>query len=130
MKKKLVVLADTDRLRAFCVISGAWSGAPIQVTEVASCRLACFRRLAGPEGVAPREEAEAGVLDAVACEILALLECEGGDCYEVWNLGASPAVCSGLVERISWDARERLTRVEQGEWMGLAAEEVGRMFAN
>jgi hypothetical protein len=145
--KKLVIVADTGRVRAFRLTPRDATGARAKIEELETSLQGLSpaptevtddegRFPSGlPQHVSPmrrgeshgREtEEERRSIREVAMAVSHMVE--GEDC-DIWNLAAPTRLCNRLVSELPLRLQERLTRVEQRDYTGLPLKEIERLFS-
>ena len=142
--KKLVVVADTGKLRAFRLTPSEMTGTRDRIEELET-HLHLPKPAptdtsdddgnfpSGATAVSPmrhgeshgREEEERRAIKAIASVITKLIAEEG---FEIWNFAAPQRVCKRFVQQFPMALQERLTRVEEHDYTGLPIKEIENLF--
>ena len=143
--KKLVVVADTGKLRAFRLTPSEMTGTRDRIEEVET-----HLHLPEPaptdasdddgnfpsgavngspmrhgESHGREEEEERRAIKAIASVITKIIAEEG---FEIWNFAAPQRVCKRFVAQLPMALQERLTRVEEHDYTGLPIKEIENIF--
>ena len=144
--KKLVVVADTGKLRAFRLTPSEMTGsrarieevetnlnlpdpAPTDVTDDDGNFPGRVARNGAPmmhgESHGRQQEEERRAIKEIVSAISKLMDAET---YEIWNFAAPERVCKRFVQQLPMSLQERLTRVEECDYTGLPIKEIENLF--
>lgn len=143
--KKLVIVADTGNLRAFCLIPSDIGGSRLQIEEIKTglhppapaptdvtdddgnfpSGFVNGAHMRHGESHGRKQEEERREIKEIVRVITKLIVEED---FEIWNLAAPKRICKRLVEQLPLSLQELLTRVEEHDYTGLPMKKIENIF--
>jgi protein required for attachment to host cells len=143
--KKLIVVADTGKLRAFRLTPSEMTGSRARIEEIDTdlhLPKPAPTDVTDDDGNFPsgalngapmrhgeshgREQEEERRAIREIAHVIPKITAEEG--FEIWNFAASPRVCKRFVQQLPMSLQERLTRVEEHDYTGLPIKEIENIF--
>ncbi|MGK0187164.1 MAG: hypothetical protein ACI9R3_002950, partial [Verrucomicrobiales bacterium] len=144
--KKLIVVADTGKLRAFRLTPSEMIGSRDRIEELETdleFPKPAPTDVADDDGNFPSGAATNGSLmqhgeshgrvqeeerRAIKEIVRVITELVNAEDYEIWNFAAPQSVCKRFVQQFPMLLQERLTRVKEHDYTGLPIKEIENVF--